>query len=166
MSASFYNGTINGQGCHQYKLMKYLHLISFVLISAMTCAQKSSSVSKSISDDDKTLKLSYKVMADDKFIDYENSFDVAGWSKTQKNLLVDHIIDSLNNAPSKQPSVTTDRTIKIDDNGQTLTVTVDSKAKDHEIHYSNSFDIKRKTQKEKDAMVRKVLASLGLKEEQ
>lgn len=50
---------------------------------------------KSVRDDDKTLTIRIRYMSDNKNLNYENSFDVEGWSKAQKNALVRRVSDSL-----------------------------------------------------------------------
>ncbi len=148
-------------------MMRYLAillLLNIICISAN--AQNSSSLSKTINDDDKTLTLIYKVDSDARHINYENSFDVRGLTKTEKNALVDRIIDSLNNTASNtKRTVTKDSIIKINDNGQKLTVTVDAVSKDRTIHTSRTFDVKGKTKEEKDKMIKKALESADVKDD-
>ena len=98
--------------------MTYLVTISLIITCISAIAQKSSSISKTINDNDKTMTLIYKVDSDDKHINYENSFNIQGLTKDEKNILIDHIIDSLNNTSSNQKTtVTQDSFIKISDDG-------------------------------------------------
>ncbi len=69
-------------------------LFSFIAISARA-QSKSSSVTRSIHDDDKTLSIKVHAIVDEKKIDYENTFNVEGWSKAQKDALIRRITDSL-----------------------------------------------------------------------
>jgi hypothetical protein len=76
--------------------MKPTALFLLLFISAAVNAQtKTTSVSKSVNDDDKTLSVKIHYVADDKKVDYENSFNVEGWTKAQKEALVRRITDSL-----------------------------------------------------------------------
>lgn len=66
----------------------------FRIFSAFT-ENKNASVMKSVRDDDKTLTIRIRYMSDSKNLNYENSFNVEGWSKAQKNELVRRVSGSL-----------------------------------------------------------------------
>ena len=67
-------------------------LAAFCLTSI---AQKNNQVIKSTDDDGKRLKLTLKVKNDSTAVDFEKTFDVTGFSKIEKNDLVNNLIDSL-----------------------------------------------------------------------
>ncbi|MCW3074564.1 MAG: hypothetical protein JWP69_1633 [Flaviaesturariibacter sp.] len=139
-------------------------IIAILLFFANTSSAQNVEMTKSVHDDGKTLRLTYKATVDDKRINYENTFDVDGWTKTQKDLRIKNIIDSLHNAPGETRKKVADYSkVKIDDNGTRLTLTVDYKSAGQTINFTNTYDVKGKNQPEKDAMVAKILAGLGVK---
>jgi hypothetical protein len=143
--------------------MKYTITALLLFITTASSAQNVE-MTKGIHDDGKTLRLKYKATVGNKFIDYENTFDVTGWTKQQKDLRVNNIIDSLHNAASNTKKATSDYSkVKIDDNGSQMTISVDYKSGDQNINYINTYDVKGKTQKEKDAILNDVLKGLGVK---
>lgn len=141
--------------------MKYAALLVLLVFSLCASAQNSKSVSKSVSDDGKTLKLKYEVIGSGKNISYSKEYDVNGWSKVQKDQLVARVIDSLENSGGSQNDYVTKR---IDDNGQTMTVFIEAKNKDRHIKYDKSFDVKGKSPAEKKAMIEELMKSLGITE--
>lgn len=50
---------------------------------------------KSVRDDDKTLTIRIRYISDSRNLNYENSFNVEGWSKAEKNALVRRVSGSL-----------------------------------------------------------------------
>lgn len=143
--------------------MKHI-LISFLIIICTTATAQTRNMTRGVHDDGKTLKLTYKMAEDDKYVDYENTFDVQGLSKAQKDALVTRIIDSLNTAPSTQKKgVTGNRNVNIHDNGIQLKLMVEYRSGGQNINFTNTYDVRGKSQAEKDAMVRKVLDGLGVK---
>lgn len=90
---------------NQYMKKISLFLLLATLATSVMAQEKKeySSISKSISDDGKTLdiKVSYKPKGE-KTQHYENSFDIRNLTKNDKEALVNRIMDSLgipNNAP-------------------------------------------------------------------
>jgi hypothetical protein len=75
--------------------MKFILTAFFIALSLACVAQKNNQVIKSTDDDGKRLKLTLKVKNDSTSVDFERTFDVTGLSKTEKNDLVNHLIDSL-----------------------------------------------------------------------
>lgn len=139
-------------------------IVSFLLIICSVAAAQTRNINRGVHDDGKTLRLTYNLTENDKYVDYENSFDVQGWTKAQKDVLVNRIIDSLNNVPSTQNKKGPgNKTIKINDNGNQLTLMVDYRSSSQNITYTNTYDVKGKSQEEKDALVKKVLDGLGVK---
>lgn len=141
--------------------MRYLLSLLFLSICLAGAAQNSSSVTKSINDDGKTLKLKYEAIRDGRTINYENEFAVNGWNKQQKDALVNTIIDSLQNTQAPQRNFIHKQ---IDDDGETLTISVDAVQEGRKVNYKNSFDVKGKSQKQKEAIIREVMTSLKLTE--
>ncbi len=143
--------------------MKY-NIIGFLLFISITSYSQKVEMTRGVHDDGKTLRLTYKATVGDKYIDYENTFNVAGWNKQQKDLHVRKIIDSLNNAPSNQQKKTGDYSkVKIDDNGSQMTITVDYRSGDQNINYTNTYNVKGKTKEEKDGILKNLLKGLGVK---
>lgn len=66
----------------------------FRIFSVFT-ENKNASVMKSVRDDNKTLTIRIRYASDRKNVNYENSFNVEGWSKEQKNELVRQVSGSL-----------------------------------------------------------------------
>jgi predicted GIY-YIG superfamily endonuclease len=124
-------------------------------------AQHSRSTTKTITNEGNTLKLKYEVTGKGKNISYSNEFDVPGWSKEQKEKLVKHIVDSLENSAGIQKDYLHQR---IDDNGETMNINIDANRKGQVITYHKSFNVKGKTQAEKNAMVDDIMRGLGLKD--
>lgn len=140
------------------------HVLTFLLIIfCVSASAQTRNMTRGVNDDGKTLKLTYKMTQDDKYVDYENSFDVQGLSKSQKDALVTRIIDSLNNTPAHQKKSAGTRNVKINDDGNHLTLTVEYRSNDQHINYTNTYDVKGKSKEEKDALVKKVLDGLGVK---
>jgi hypothetical protein len=75
--------------------MKFILTPFFIGLSLACLAQKNNQVIKSTDDDGKRLRLTLKVKNDSTSVDFERTFDVTGLSKTEKNDLVNHLIDSL-----------------------------------------------------------------------
>ena len=143
--------------------MKYTITALLVLITVASSAQNVE-MTKGVHDDGKTLRLTYKATVDEKQIDYENTFDVNGWTKQQKDLRIKNIIDSLHNTPADARKKPSDYSkVKIVDNGTRLTLFVDYKSAGQNINFTNTYDVKGKTQQQKDVMVRNILAGLGVK---
>lgn len=141
--------------------MKYIITILFISLCVTSLAQ---SRDVNIHDNGKTLKLIYKNNTGDKQINYENYFDVSGWSQQQKDRHIRQIIDSLNNSPAKTEMKLPDyEAIKISEVGDRLTLTVDYKSASQNIKFSNTYDVKGKSKEEKEAMVKKILEGLGIK---
>ena len=145
--------------------MKYFILLLLSAASLVSGAQNARSVTKSVSDDGKTLQFRYEVVGNDKQISYSNQFDVSGWSKQQKDQLISRLIDSMEAAPST-PSANSKKGDylhkRIEDNGTTMKVWIEGKRKSNEITYNNSYDVKGKTETEKTAIIEDLLRSLGL----
>ncbi|MBD0287044.1 MAG: hypothetical protein ICV79_16690 [Flavisolibacter sp.] len=125
--------------------------------------QNSSSVTKSVHDDGKTLRLKYEAIKDGRTINYENEFATNGWTKQQKDSLVNAVLDSLQNTKTQQRSYI-NRQVK--DDGESLTISVDAVQDGRRVSYNNSFNVKGKNQKQKDALVKEVMTSLNLVEEE
>ncbi|GAB3916140.1 hypothetical protein [Larkinella terrae] len=81
--------------------MKTLLIASLALTSLAAVAQ--SNISQVISTNDHTLKIYIEGTLNGKSIDYNRTFDVTGLSKTERNALRDHILDSLGVTPPKAP---------------------------------------------------------------
>ena len=64
------------------------------LFSGLT-KNKAASVIKSVRHDDKNLTIRIRYISDRKKVDYENTFNVEGWSRAQKNQLVRRVSASL-----------------------------------------------------------------------
>ena len=141
----------------------YLLPFFFLSICLAGAAQNSSSVTKSIHDDGKTLKLKYEAITNGRVINYENEFAVSGWSKQQKDDLINTVIDSLQSAKPGQRNYINKQ---IDDNGETLTVSIDALQNGRKVSYKNSFNVKGKDQKQKEAIIKEVMTSLNLSEEE
>ncbi len=141
--------------------MKLLFIALFLGLTLTVASQETRSTTKNISDDGKTLKFKYEVKAEGKNIRYYNEFEIAGWTKVQKDQLVSRIIDSLENNTQSQGDYMHKR---IDDTGENLTITIDGRKKGKTITYNKSFDVKGMTKAQKDAILEDVLKYLGLKE--
>jgi hypothetical protein len=142
--------------------MKYLITVALLSISLVSSAQ-TINMSRGVNDDGKNLKLTYKANIDGKYIEYENTFDVKGWSKQQKDLHVKKIIDSLNSSPATPFKTPAYSDINMNDDGSRLILSVDYRSSGQNIKYTKSYDVKGKSQQEKDALVKKVLEGLGVK---
>ena len=143
--------------------MKYRITALLLFITTASLAQNVE-MTKGVHDDGKRLKLTYKASVDDKLINYENTFDINGWTKQQKELYIKNIIDSLHNAPSNTKKSTSKYSkVKIIDNGISMTVSVDYKSVDQNVNFTSTYDVKGKAQHEKDAIVNSILAGLGVK---
>lgn len=68
---------------------------SFIGVFSAFIENKTASVIKSVHDNDTTLTIRIRYVSDKKKVNYENTFDVEGWSKDQKNALVRRISNSL-----------------------------------------------------------------------
>jgi len=141
--------------------MKLLFILGCLLMTVTAMAQKPRSTTKSISDDGVTLKLKYEVP--DKSINYANEFDVKGWSKDQKERLVNRIIDSLNNNGGSSTQYVNRH---IHDDGKTMTVTIDANKNGQQISFNKSYDVKGLTKQQKDAIIEDLLKGLGLSSKQ
>ncbi|GAB3798988.1 hypothetical protein GCM10028819_21280 [Spirosoma humi] len=85
--------------------MRTLVTTLLALTTSLAIAQHSS-ISRSINDDGKLLSIRVQGTVDDKPIDYDRTFDVSKLSKTERNALREHILDSLNvrvSEPTKPP---------------------------------------------------------------
>jgi len=82
--------------------MRTLVTTLLALTTSLAFAQHSS-ISRSINDDGKTLSIRVKGTVDDKPIDYDRTFNVSSLSKTERNALREHILDSLNVAVPEPP---------------------------------------------------------------
>jgi hypothetical protein len=143
--------------------MKYRVTALLLLITTASLAQNVE-MTKGVHDDGKTLRLTYRATVDGKLINYENTFDVNGWPKQQKELRIKNIIDSLHNAPADtREKISEYSKVKIVDNGTRLTLFVDYKSVGQNINFTNTYDVKGKNQQEKDDMVSRILAGLGVK---
>lgn len=80
-------------------------LLTCFIAFAASAQNKTNSVSQSVHDDGKVLTLKINAIKDNTIIDYNQQFDVTGWSKLQKDAMVRRITDSL--------GVTKRRTVKI-----------------------------------------------------
>src|SRR5574337_256726 len=84
-----------------YKLqLNHMKPIAFlpsavVGVFAALTQRKTASITKVVRDDDKTLTLRIHYVSDRREVNYENCFNVEGWTKTQKEALVRRISDSL-----------------------------------------------------------------------
>jgi hypothetical protein len=68
---------------------------TFISVFAALTQRKTASITKVVRDDDKTLILRIHYVSDRREVNYENRFNVEGWTKTQKEALVRRISDSL-----------------------------------------------------------------------
>jgi hypothetical protein len=143
--------------------MKLVFVQLLFLLSLNVLGQNSRSVAKTVSDNGKTLKLKYEVIGSGKEINYINEFDITGWSKQQKEILVSRIIDSLENYSNTE----NDYLHKwIDDNGGTLTIAITARKKGTTTNYNKSFNVKGMNQSQKNALIDSTLQSLGLNKNQ
>jgi hypothetical protein len=81
--------------------MKTILIAFLALTSFVTVAQNN--ISQSISSNDNTLKIHIDGTLNGNPIDYNRTFDVTGLSKTERNALRDHVLDSLGVALPKAP---------------------------------------------------------------
>jgi hypothetical protein len=141
--------------------MKNLFIPVLLLCSLNLSAQTSRSTSKSITNDGNTLKLKYEVTGTGKNISYNSEFEVGGWSKEQKELLVKHIVDSLENTAG-DANVFMNR--KVSDDGENMTVSVEGTKNGKPFSYNKAFNVKGMSQKQKHAAVEEFMKSVGLKD--
>ena len=139
--------------------MKFPVLFALAIFHLSAAAQDPRSVTKSISDDGTVLHLKYEVTGHNKNIRYSNQFDVSGWTRQQKDQLVKRVIDSLESNGSTKGDYLHK---KIDDNGSTMQVWIEGRKKDQVISYNKSYDVKGKTEAEKNAIIDELLRGLGL----
>ncbi|UFH54226.1 hypothetical protein [Spirosoma sp. KNUC1025] len=83
--------------------MKLLMITLLALTSTFALAQKHTSLSRTVNDDEKTLSISVHGTVDGKPLDYERSFDVSKLNTTERNALREHILDSLNISTPEPP---------------------------------------------------------------
>ena len=138
--------------------MKYLITFVFSITCITVVAQKSSSITKSISDDGKKMSIKYEAITGDKHISYKNVFDVREMNQAQKDALIDRIIDSLENSKPNRTTVTT----RINDDERTLSLSIEAITPGKTVSYNKDFDVRGMSQKDKDALVRGIVDSLGL----
>ena len=75
--------------------MKTILVFVAAFFVSFSYAQKHSSYSQSINDDGKKMSFKIKGNIDGKTVDYDRTFDVAGWSDKQKDQLKQRVYDSL-----------------------------------------------------------------------
>ena len=75
--------------------MKTSLACTLALISSLAFAQKNISINRSIHDDGKTLSIRVDGTIDGQSINYNRTFNVGHLSKTERNDLRDHLLDSL-----------------------------------------------------------------------
>ncbi|GAB3264072.1 hypothetical protein GCM10027347_30930 [Larkinella harenae] len=75
--------------------MKTAITLALLGISVVAVAQERSSVSRSISDNGKTVRIKIDVEQPGREVHYDEEFDATGMSKEEKDYLVSHIQDSL-----------------------------------------------------------------------
>ncbi|WP_020594726.1 hypothetical protein [Spirosoma panaciterrae] len=91
--------------------MKTLITTLLALTSSLAIAQKHSSLSTSINDDEKTLSIRVNGTVDGQKIDYDRRFDVSGLNLAERNALRERILDSLHISrpeppiPPKEPAM-------------------------------------------------------------
>jgi len=143
--------------------MKYFITILFISLCITASAQTKD---VNIHDNGKTLNLKYKSGSGDNQVNFDNTYDVSGLSKQQKDLLIRRVIDSvsLHGTPAKTDTKSPAyQSIKIDDDGNNLTLSVDYRSAGQSIKFTDTYNVKGKTKEEKDEMVKKVLDGLGIK---
>jgi hypothetical protein len=141
--------------------MKYIFILLIILCALQARAQTSKSTQKSINDDGKTLQLKYEVLSEGASVRNSRSFDVQGWSEKQKDDLVKHITDSLENKSGNDSNYLHKR---IDDNGETMNVSVEGRLKGKTISFNKDFQVKGMTEAQKSTIVENVMTSLGVAE--
>src|SRR5690349_24936962 len=122
--------------------MKTILILLGILCALQVRAQTSKSTTKSVNDDGKTLHIIYEVSGDGASVRYSRSFDVNGWSQKQKDDLVNHITDSLGNKSGDDSNYLHKR---IDDNGETMNVSVEGRVKGKTISFNKDFQVKGMT---------------------
>ena len=142
--------------------MKLLIIVTCLFITATAAAQGSRTVTKSIHDDSNMLKLKYQVTGT-KSIDYSNEFEVKGWSKEQKEQLINRVIDSLENNTSKARDYLSQH---IDDDGIKMKVNINGRRNGNVITFNKTYDVKGMTQEQKKAIIEELLKGLGLSSKQ
>lgn len=80
--------------------MKTTLIFVFTLVSTLAIAQQKVSVNRQINDDGKTLSIRIDGSVNGRSINYDRRFDVASLSKTERESLRNHILDSLSIATS------------------------------------------------------------------
>ena len=68
---------------------------SFVGLFSTFIQNKTTSVIKTVRDNEKTLTIKIRFVSEKENINYENTFNVEGWSKAQKSALIRRISNSL-----------------------------------------------------------------------
>ncbi len=138
--------------------MKNLLLILLLIFSATVFAQ--TGFTKSITDDGKTLHIKINCDADSKKIHYHQQLSVDGLNKDQKDEMVSNIVDSLLLAV---PQLQADISKKIKDNSVIMDLEITIETKKLHVHYEEQFDIKGKTQIQKDSLINRITDSLKIR---
>ncbi|WP_080054642.1 hypothetical protein [Spirosoma aerolatum] len=93
--------------------MKTHITILLALASSLAMAQKHSSLSTSINDDEKTLSIRVNGTVDGQKIDYDRSFNVSGLNLAERNALRERILDSLHISRPEPPIPPTEPAMSI-----------------------------------------------------
>ncbi|MBS7563362.1 hypothetical protein KHS38_03010 [Mucilaginibacter sp. Bleaf8] len=162
--------------------MKNLFTIILLLGCLYTAAAQKrvhQELHKSIHDDGVTLRIDIHGTSGDKAVSYNKSFDVKGWSKTDKDALVKRITDSLGVADAPKPpapptpptpisSSTTgnhdDYHSSINDNGKTLHLSFSGSKQGKAFNYDRTWNVQGMSSQKKNALIKHITDSLGISE--
>ena len=138
--------------------MKNLFIIFLLVFSMRVFGQ--TGLSKNISDDGKNLHIKINCDADSKKIHYHQQLSVDGLNKDQKDELVSNIVDSLLlTVPQQQADISK----KIKDNSSIMDLQITIETKKLHVHYDEQFNVRDKTQIQKDSLINHVTDSLKIR---
>ncbi|QJD98186.1 hypothetical protein HH214_21055 [Mucilaginibacter robiniae] len=164
------------------KKITYIVLLSGLIGSAAAQQKQHTSFSNSIHDDGKTMSVSFYGSTNNKTVDYDKTFAVAGMSQTDKDALLQRIADSLGVTYTSQPrtfapsavspqkvtvaQLTTQRRsmhTDIDDDGTQLHVKISgTNASNQPVNYDKVFVVKGWSKEKRSNLVQHIVDSLGI----
>ncbi|WP_158826239.1 hypothetical protein [Mucilaginibacter lacusdianchii] len=161
------------------------NFITIILLSGLvytTQAQQKvhQNLHKSVHDNGTTMQVNISGTTGKKSVYYNQSYNIKGWTQSQKDALLKRIADSLqiqDPPPPPQPPVPPTRpgvnaeaknahiNSSINDDGAVMSLDFSGTSKNKTFSYSRTFNVKGMSKQQKAALIKHVTDSLGISEQ-
>jgi len=137
-----------------------LTLTYFLFLIAITASSQQPKINKSIDDNGKTMKVKISGQSYGRDFKYSNTFDVKGMDASEKDSIINDVLNILNLEALKEANKRYKITKSIDDDGEIMEVRIKGEAYGREVEFMKRFNVTGMIRSQKDSIVNFLMDSL------